>query len=97
MPNSWDRDVHPVKPRKQKPKIMQTCKNKRIANDVAMQKMKEHVEAYEFVDKNESRAKLFPSSVIGNTDKSYQKQIRGLLKFCMLMQDWSSAITLDSN
>ena len=71
MPNSWDRDVHPVKTRKPKPTPIKIYKNKMLGKEIAMQKMKEHVDACELVDKNESHAKLFPSSVIGNTDKDY--------------------------
>ena len=63
MPNTWDRDVHPIKTRKQKPTPIKICKNKRLGNDIVLQKLKEHVDAYDLVDKHQSRAKLFPSSV----------------------------------
>ena len=60
-----------------------------------LKEIKQHIDAHELVDKNQSRPKLLPSCATGNTDKGYNKHIRGLLKFCMLTQDWSSAIAIE--
>ena len=61
-----------------------------------LKEIKQHIDAHELVDKNQPCPKFFLSCATGNTDKGHNKHIRRLLKFCMLAQDWNSAITLES-
>ena len=96
MPNSWDRDVHPVKMRKSKQKPMKMPENKILGKEHVLKEIKKHIEACDLVDKNQPHPNFFPSCVTGNTDHSCNKHICGWLKFSVLMQDWSSCTMLDS-
>ena len=96
MPNSWDRDVHPVKMRKPKPKAAKIPKNKMLGKEHVLKEIKQHIDACELVDKNQPRLKLFPSCVVGNTGKGHNKHIRGSLKFYALTQDCSNVTILES-
>ena len=79
MPNSWDRDAHPVKMRKPKPKAMKACKNKMLGKEHVLKEIKQHIDAHELVDKNQPRPKLFPSYATVNTGKGCTEYTHGLL------------------
>ena len=67
-----------------------------LGKEHVLKEIKQHIDACELVDKNQPRPKLFPSPVVGNTDKDCNKHIRGLLKFYTLTKDLISATTLES-
>ena len=56
---------------------------------------KQHSGACELVDKNQPYPTLIPSCATGDTDKCCSKHVRGSLKFCILTQNWSSAMMLE--